>query len=325
MLLPLSRLTLDFPTLLLTIVLGIFFVYRLAKLFGGELLSFAALGVLIVQAQWGLAQFVVQRDLGMYLIGESIIGREAPAVAKFTSFDTKFIRAYGPYAHANSFGGAMVVGMVLTGMLLRSQRRNMSSVHIFWLATVAVLLLGGLISFSRAAYIGLIIAALSIWHFGVRLKWFPLVSLIGVLVFMPLIYGRLIDKEDRGISERVLQWEAWRSIVKQHKWWRGTGVGRYAVVLERSWLEAGHIYEPWEVAPVHSVPLLLVAEWGWGLGLAGVAALFWAGLRVGVMAAALLPVLAFDHYFVTQLGMLAWLVTLIALWVVARRQRQSPQ
>lgn len=321
LLLPLLRPTLDFPILLLTLVLGIFFVYSLIKLFDVHMVSLVALGVIVLQAQWGLIQFAIQRDLGMYIIGESRINVEREAVAKFRAFDAKFIRAYGPYAHANAFGGAVVVGAVMLSALLIDRRRRIDHERMFWLPVVGALLLGGLVSFSRSTYIGLCIAVGSAWYFGVRLKWVPLIGFTCVLVFAPLIYERLADIEDRGISDRISQWQPWRSIVKQHSWWSGSGVGRYSVELESWWQKTGQAYEPWEVASVHSVPLLMIAEWGWALGLLGIAVLVWGALSGGAMAAALVPALLFDHYFITQVGPLMWLLTLSGLWLARRRGR----
>lgn len=327
MFLPLLRLTLDLPILLLTLVLGIIFVHRVLRLYGVLMVGFVMLGVILIQAQWGLVQFIAQHDLGMYLIGESHIDEQRTAVAKFTAYDEKFIRAYGPYAHANSFGGVVVVGMAVAMHLVRAQKAWGIPGQSFWMVVMTVLLLAILVSFSRAAYAGVAIIGASFWFSGVsgvQVKWVPLVSLICVLVFLPLIYGRLTDSEDRGVIERVSQLSAWYSIVKQQPWWRGLGTGAYSQVLKK-WFQANDVnYHPWEVEPVHSVPLLVIAEWGWVVGLCVIAIGLYAGIVGGWVALAILPAVLFDHYFITQLAPLVWLLALTGLWL-ARRPRQLRQ
>lgn len=324
-LLPLWRLTLDFTALLLTLVLGIFFVYRLARWIGTDVVAVATLGIIVLHAQWGLAQFVVQQDLGMYILGESRIDSEHVAVAKFSAFGGKLVRAYGPYAHANSFGGAMVGGLMLASYVMAGRSVRQDHERLFWLGVILVLTLAVLVSFSRAAYLGAAILVPAFLRGRVQLWQVPLVGFIGVILFLPLVYQRFADVEDRGISDRVSQLYVWRELVKQQPWWTGMGVGQYPDLLEHWLQQRGTEYETWEIAPVHSAPLLAIAEWGWLLATTVTLGVGWWLRGVDWKLAAIVPPFLFDHYFLTQLSSLVWLITLTTLWVVVGRRRRSLQ
>ncbi|HLD25738.1 MAG TPA: hypothetical protein VJC05_01695 [Candidatus Andersenbacteria bacterium] len=267
--------------------------------------------VLSLHAQWGIAQFILQRDIGLYLFGESRLSTSVNGVAKFSVGDEKMIRAYGPYRHANTFGGMMVLGIVL--LIFFAQRRDRSLYHVFFLMLFFLMLLGLLVSFSRTAYLAAtvpVLLAVQRWRSG-ALK-LALLLLTVVVLFSPLLISRSRDPADVSASERRQGWKWSWSIIMQGSS-REAHYEPYRVALERYLTEAEIAHHPWQIDYVHSVPLLLAAEVGLGpaiillLGIVVMIVYYW---REGsVWFAWLLPLLLLDHYMLTQADA-AYLATL---------------
>jgi hypothetical protein len=285
---------------------------------GRNLIAVLFLGILLLHAQWGITQFIVQKDLGLYLIGESVISPTQNAVAKFSFSSGKLLRAYGPHAHANALAGMMVIGLTL---LFNLQRRGaLPQAPRFLLVSSCVFLLATLVTFSRTAYAGVfLLALLAGVIYRVRLPKVPLVSFILIISFLPLLSARFTDLEDQALADRGQGYAWWSSIVQGDFPWLGMGVGEYPQVLQRYLERTSTPYYPWEIAPVHSVPLLLWAEWG-GIAVIAIVLLLmtvtvkkWRGGRAilsMVWMVPLLPALIFDHYFLTQPAALLGIILL---------------
>lgn len=291
---------------------------------GAKVLSIVIILALVMHAQWGIAQFIMQRDLGLYLLGETRINVEDAGVAKFAIGSEKLVRAYGPYAHANSLGGALSFGLLLVAVWITKEKKIPMLHSSFLWPILGLLLLGIMVSFSRTAYLSsgfilLILACYLSWpKQWLVWKWFGLLILLG-LIFMPLLVTRLNDIEDRAISERVVGTGWSIALIAKQQWWQGMGWGKYPEKLKIYLEEQGATYEPWQIDYVHSVPLLVTAE----LGVA-----FTSLLTVAVVGLLLifyrnewwwlwgvLPLVLFDHYMVTQLTpMLLLLTTIIILY-----------
>lgn len=270
----------------------------------------AVIGLLALQAQWAIAQFVVQKSLGFQLIGESVMGVDIPGVAKFSTNDGKIIRAYGPYPHANTLGGTMLMGFIMVNFLLflapRVTRTPRCTITL--LALAFILLLGLVVSFSRAAYTGLgiwlvylltgFVQTLRLSHYR-QLFWLFIVTIIA---FTPLIVTRSNDFDDKAVAERAsgTLW-AWQIIQKQGLL-HGSGPGNYVFTLQQHLEQEKVTPNFWELQPVHAAPLLLLAEWG-VIATAAVFLLFvWAiPRRALVLLVPLVPLLLLDHYLYTQL------------------------
>lgn len=288
---------------------------------GGQM-GYALLGVVIssmivLWAQWGVAQFIVQHDLGLSMIGESRLSTDRAAVAKFSVPDGKILRAYGPFLHANTFGGIMLLGLVLLYRLRNLPGR-------FLLPAWAMTLLGLFLSFSRAALLGLPVLFFA-WLTASGVQWakVSLVSFAMLLTLSPLWYYRLTDRDDVGVVERGVFFQWWQAVTGGQAPWRGVGPGNYTVALQDYVQHTGESHRQWQVAPVHSVPLLLLAEWGWVWGAA-------ASLVMAAGGGMLLPAtmafpLLFDHYFLTQLAPLAYFIVTATIVRLRGRLRQRPR
>jgi hypothetical protein len=148
-------------------------------------------------------------------------------------------------------------------------------------------------------------------------KLFHLIALfvLTTLVFMPLITYRLDDSQDRGITDRVSALSYAYKIFQQQSLFHGTGIGNYPEALQ-NYLDTSHIpYKSWDIAPLHSAPLLVLIEWG-ALPSVLLLTLFTTALYAKLKKTwqyllPLLPILFFDHYLVTQPTSLLLLVVFV--------------
>lgn len=290
------------------------------------LLMYMTLGILVWHAQWGIAQFVAQHDLGLSYLGESRLSADAVGVAKFSLGDNKLIRAYGPYSHSNSLAGSLVIGLVLLLFLPLFTKEGWPEGPEWSLVIctlVFTLMLGILVSFSRSAYISVVLLALLT---GLRNGWiyFRKIIVIGVItvvVFAPLLYARFTDTRDQAISERAsgLQW--YIGVMRELPFWRGLGPGNYKTAL-CDYLDGNHLlFESWHVAPVHNAFLLFTAEWGIATTALLICLGIWLTTRTPTLTRSrllfivipMLPLALTDHYLITQTAPLVWAMLSVTL------------
>lgn len=341
------------------VVLLIPSVDHLIKKYGVWLVGYLFIAIILFQSQWGLAQFIIQRDLGFYLLGESKLSSEMPGAAKFDftncvndceqARSEKTIRAYGPFQHANVFGGVMAIGLMTIVLLIMEAGINFDiqvtmKGRVILLSSIFFLFLGLLVSFSRSAYLAtgimlLIFGAVRFFsskYRGIRKLFMAheshsgrqfrvlrtlnnpyfTVPIILIVLFSPLLIARFTDREDVGIAERV-EGASWAvALIRDNSWWQGVGPGAYRDVLRESLDQHGISYQPWQIDSVHSVPLLIAVEWG--LLLSSILLL----LLVIVMMKAyskkwhwfipFTPVILFDHYMITQTAPMV----LVMIWAL---------
>jgi O-antigen ligase len=120
-----------------------------------------------------------------------------------------------------------------------------------------------------------------------------------------LLLQRVTDQRDVAVSERWRGYGWSVQIIKSNSVWYGNGLTNYKVEL-RSFLDSqGISYQPWEIDYAHSVPLMIVAQFGIVGGGALLIIIGWWLLRVlpresFVAMLALGPALVLDHYFITK-------------------------
>ncbi len=307
---------------LVLVVFWLLMIKFLVDKLGVRVLSIVIILVLVMHAQWAIAQFIIQGDLGLYLLGETRINVEGVGIAKFATGSEKLVRAYGPYPHANSLGGALSFGLLLVAVWMTKEKK-ISMLHSSFLGPIlGLLLLGIMVSFSRTAYLSsgfilLILACYLSWtKRWLMWKWFGMLTLLG-LIFMPLLIARLNDIEDRAINERIVGTGWSIALIAKQPWWQGMGWGKYPEKLKVYLDERGTAYKPWQIDYVHSAPLLVMAE----LGVASTSLLMVA--TVGLLLIfyrnewwwllGVLPLVLFDHYMVTQLTPMLLLLTTIVI------------
>ncbi len=276
-----------------------------------RLLLFGLVAVLLLHSQWAIMQFIVQQDLGVQLLGESDISSATPGVAKFFLNGEKIVRAYGPYAHSNSLSAALLVGLICLSFLWWDK----SIVHtrmarMFFMAAGEVLMFGILLTFSRAAYVGLALwfvinGVLYMKNKFVRriLMRLFFVSLLVFILFTPMLHARFFDPEGVALSERVFGVETSYAIIAQQPIWRGVGLGMYVPALDDYLMNTNVVVPRWQLRPVHSVPILALAELGWLPFIILLCLLLGTIYKSGaliLLLIPLLPLLLLDHYFYSQ-------------------------
>jgi O-antigen ligase len=301
-------------------------VRRLGVLFGV---------VVVVQGAVALAQVLAQssvipRELGLMWPG-AFTAQTPGASVVLNAADARWLRAYGTLSHPNLLGALMLVylGAVVERWLTTGKRR--------WLLLLG---LGGVtlaLTFSRAAWLGALALALAAWflvpraardRLRVALALSAGLGLIAVLPLLSFLLGRLNltqpanRLETASTLERTLlagyALQAWQAAPL-------TGVGAGGFV---QWA-ARYTGEAYPFQPVHTVPLLILAETG-ALGGAAALALFgivmarawrmrraltvagavWSAVLVAILVAGL-----FDHLWWTQPPARVLAVIALAQWM----------
>lgn len=229
---------------------------------------------LIVQGAVALVQFLGQRELGLYWLGEPVLypAREGTSVVQRGT--DHWLRAYGLNSHPNQ------LGLLLTALCLLLWRWRPLTVEetavsiarrwLFWLA-LALGLAGLLVSLSRSAWLALLVGGfvyviyatvLGKPPFRRRAIILPLAVLAAGLLLFGLVYGdvlagRFLDLdsplESRSLWERRRDAALALNLLAAHME-TGVGLGQYQIAAAQ--------INP-DAAVVHNVPLLVGAELGW--------------------------------------------------------------
>jgi len=271
------------------------------------------LAIAALHAQLGILQFVLQKDVGFTLLGESIIDPSMAGVAKFSADGNKLVRAYGAFSHPNTFAGALVI-LSYPALLSYGRRLNQHKEIVPLIVLFGIITFGIIVSFSRAAFIAYLLALL--WQYFM----FPTHSLarktLGVvlifcLAFSPLLYSRVTDPEDAAATERIESATWANMLVRETNIITGIGLGNYTKHLKDSLDSKGISYEQWQIAPLHFIPALAIIELG--ILLTAVITIFilsLTGARI-IYLVPLVPLLIFDHYLYTSVAAAAYLGLLI--------------
>lgn len=292
----------------------------------------------IFQALLGTIQFFQQGSLGLKLLGEIFLRPDLPGVAKFVANGKVVMRAYGTLPHPNVLAGFLVLALLLSLVFLLKPEKYLSAL------SAAIFIPVILLTFSRHAWIGLVIAIVSllallgrkILKLAKNTDWLLLLpALITIILTMSLILPLLPQRLDikQFPQEEAVQgrWEGIADslmLLRKHGGWL-TGVGTGNFTLKTADLKDSELL-PWEHQPVHNLLLLIWSEQGIlgliSLILLGISILveIWRkypkdnlGLR-SILTSTLIAAFVlslFDHYFadIQQGCFLFWLVLGIAI------------
>ncbi len=221
--------------------------------------------VLLVQGTVAVAQFFLQRELGLAWLGEPTLDLLVEGTSVAQRDGQNWLRAYGLNSHPNQLG----LLMIALCLLLWPHRHKAQGGWrwLFWLGLAAGVA-GLLVSLSRSAALGLLLGGLL---FGLHRRTalslprrefaLPLAVLAAGVLLFALVYGDVLAGRllalDSPLESRSL-WErqrdlglAWQLLAERP--FRGTGLGQY--------LPSAAAINP-EAALVHNVPLLIGAELG---------------------------------------------------------------
>ncbi|HZS13042.1 MAG TPA: O-antigen ligase family protein [Candidatus Dormibacteraeota bacterium] len=294
-----------------------------------------------IQAVVGIGQVVTQRSLGLGALGEQTLDPHQQVSVITAADGTRFLRAYGLTDHPNILGGLLAAGLLL--LIGLGSRRRAARVPL--LATVAVGLAALLVTFSRGAWLGMLVglgvlaAMLLATRDRARLRQLAIVCAAGAVVAAPFVvpYRTALAArtnpaasatETRSIDERAALALATAQIVTRHPL-LGVGAGglpeamrladpgfRYtdqpsSIVLLDAVAETG-------IAGGAAYAVLLVAPWvallrhrrRWTAELAATSAALAALTVVGL----------FDYYTWTYASGRIWAWAVLGLWAAAHRQ-----
>lgn len=227
--------------------------------------------VLLVQSGVAVAQFLLQRELGLAWLGEPSLDLLVEGTSVAQRDGQNWLRAYGLNSHPNQ------LGLLLTSLILliwpqRARANGGLWRGLFWLA-IAAGIAGLLVSLSRSAWLALGVGGLVLaWPRGRAnaRSWrefvLPTAVFAAGLLLFALLYGDVLASrlvaldsplESRSLWERQRDWGIALRLVGERPL-LGTGPGHY--------LPAAQAIDPAAVT-VHNVPLLVAAELG-VLGLA---------------------------------------------------------
>jgi hypothetical protein len=239
----------------------------------------------VFQSLIGILQFISQRSLGLFWLGESHISPNIPGVAKLLFNEHTFIRSYGLFPHPNIFAGFLLTSIVLCIIYKNSTHRPLLFSHtirfkgfniifgkrnldfIIFIQSFALLL-----TFSKSAIIGL---AISLFYIYVPRRTFNsydpnsnnfriIILIILILLFtVHLSWSNVNLLLTKSLYERVLYFDVSRGTIMSNPL-LGVGIGQFVINMP---IYANNL-ELWQFQPIHNVFLLIWSELGIaGLGL----------------------------------------------------------
>ena len=318
-------------------------------------------GLAAFQSIIAFFQFLNQKSLGFWFLGESILGPEIPGVAKIVVAGGKILRAYGTFPHPNILAAFLLLGLFSSYYFLFRNRetrdnrkitkfRFVNFSHGVAALTVFLISLGLVLTFSRAAWVlGIFLTLFYIFlskSYRLQTKY-PLIILVFIFLSIVLIMGWLIfpraqiSLTEPSVSQRISYNELGWRLIKNNPW--GIGLGNQVIYsVKNGFYQMLGMNQSWQWQPIHNIYFLIGSEIG-VLGLLAFLALmaksliFNFALREGsrpagqflilMMFLALLLFGLFDHFFWTlQPGRLMfWLVLGIILGTTPRRSMDRTQ
>lgn len=301
----------------IVLVFGIllFYVIRRTDFVSAKLVIRYFLIGLIAPSLLAIWQFVMQGAVANKYLGLAYHSADVLGASVVETGAGRFLRAYGSFDHPNILGGVMVLGIILVlySSLQKEINRNK---RLFYLITLAIFYLALLVSFSRTAWLALIISTpfilLSAWtrgKFQRKLIGFFIFLIIGIstAVILPgreLFLTRVQTEsrlEQKSVAEREVYLKQAQEVIIQNPV-LGTGVGNYTIAVKQN---DNFAYPYWYYQPVHNYWLLIWAE----LGFFGLLAMviFWLAIFKKSFKKGLYPIVLalfvfslFDHWLWTQ-------------------------
>jgi len=328
-------------------------------------LNFTKLGIAfvssaVIQAGLGIWQFLTQSTFANKWLGMAlqIPGRGDTSVIE--SSVGRWLRAHGSLPHPNMLASWLVVGLfILLGLAYRFTIQKKSfwkalhpnlwlNIFIYW--SCVIIVTGLFFTFSREAWLALIIGLVFFWIIVLIKKqaaiFYKLLAtglatiIVLSFIFWPLLSTRLSGQdrlEVKSRQERTTYLNQSFQLIKKH-WLTGVGVGNYTLAVHN---QIDPNLKSWDYQPVHNVYLLILAE----LGIIGLGIFLWLifyiikrlfsfqirqdwpwTLIYPVAILAILIIAFFDHYFWTlHFGiMLFWLILGLSTYTNSEQTVDNP-
>jgi len=297
-----------------------------------EKISHIFVWAMIVQTVFAGLQYLHGASLGLSFLGEPLLHVGEPGVATVSVFGRTVLRGYGTFLHPNIFAAYAIFGIFLS-FLYRKTRPIFFSFAVFFLT------IGVILSFSRVAFVALIILFL-FSHSPVRFRlsahkiglFFLGISGVVAVGCLSGLFSVLVERfQFTDLASLQFRYANFVDGIKLflHAPF-GTGLGGSTAAMQSiSPLK----YAPWQYQPVHNLLLVVSNELGvFGLIVYVVGIVFLIHflylhrkahpLHVAIVASFLCLSLS-DHYFFTLYhGQI--LMTLFLSFLVPVAQESSP-
>jgi putative inorganic carbon (HCO3(-)) transporter len=301
----------------------------------------------------GIWQFAIQKSVGLYKIGETLISPQISGIAKIVSGETTYIRAYGTFPHPNVFSAFLVISILFLAYLLVKSTNFKQKIA--WSCLLFTNIIALTLTFSRAGYLGFVIGliiffSLLYWNnhkinFSNVISRTKIISVIVMVIVMVILSFSLLKPFilsrgtilDSSTKLRMEYNKAGGNLIKKYPIF-GVGAGESVLHIEQA-LEKK--LEPWQKQPPHNFFLVAGAE----LGIPALLIFIWIFvfyfwkliknyklkiiyleptyyLLLTTILISFLVLMQFDHYFYTiwQTQVLLWVI----LGMITAKTNPSP-
>jgi O-antigen ligase/polysaccharide polymerase Wzy-like membrane protein len=232
----------------------------------------------VIQAVWGITQFVVGHDLGLQWLGENVLDTSSDLIGVIGP--NRQLRAYGSLPHTNVLAALLSTGtIVLVSVLFRRANRSLGRQIALGLP-LGIIGAAFVVTFSRTAWAAGLAAVMALVIFAYRRQRFLpfglailVASVIGTAWGVSPVLTKRASVDDAvnvGVADRWVQYRVASDEIRDQPW--GVGAGNYSPVADDQHPEL----TPYERQPVHNLLFLIASE----LGLAGAALAVWFAFRV---------------------------------------------
>lgn len=238
--------------------------YALKKFGYLKSLEFIVIGGMF-QAVIAIIQFLKQSDLGLHLLGETVINYNLVGIASFYNLTgERIIRAYGTLPHPNILSAYLFLAIFSFYYLWIYEKINKNYLIAYGLMLMAFFftfsrIVIGLLALNFAVRILLIRFKFKKDYWNNKLAWLVLVTTIAVIIFAGFYWQEILSRltihsQDDAIQMRIFyNKESLGSFT-----WFGVGMGNFVNwLMERDLKLLRHFYQP-----VHNIYLLIYSETG---------------------------------------------------------------
>ncbi len=236
----------------------------------------------VFQSLLALMQFVVQRSLGLKLLGESVIAPNLLGVSKFEFAGEKFIRAYGTFPHPNILGAFLLLALA-AGVWLFMKKNNGQKIlgNVGLITGSSLIIVGMFLSYSRSVLFVLIIFFITLLfthkdfivllykQYCKKLRVHSVlqgaIGLIIIFSFLFLFYNLIVPRlcitnctNDESIVLRFVYNKAAYATINDYPAF-GVGAGNFVPHLDEN---SSLGLQSWERQPAHNLYLLITSELG---------------------------------------------------------------
>ena len=219
----------------------------------------------LFQAIIAAFQFLFQSDLGLQFLGEKVLEKGQTGVDLFAWQGSEILRSFGTLTHPNVLAGFLIITLFLGALYLHETYETPKTHETPKTLTTQIitffLFLGLLITFSRSAWIALIIGVILLFK-SFKPKWFAKhIHLIGVIflaisvVFLTSVFNKDVYQvrlELMGIGSKT--------VIENPL---GVGSSHFTLAMQDT---ASKVLKPHEYQPVHNIFMMGAVENGF-LGL----------------------------------------------------------